>query len=131
MSRVKLAEPFGAVPRRLSDALSAGELTFDEFAILTWLELNVNYRAEPPAWHGTTREMAAAMRWPHTPKHLGKTLRGLHARNWLETDAKPRSPKRYAIRLKLAACRRTTGGVCDDCGYASDALHRGRCPECN
>lgn len=133
MSHGRVEEPFGAVPKRLSDALSEGELTLDEFAVLAWLELNVNYRLPEPAWHGTTRRMAEAMQWPHTPKHLGKVLRGLHTRGWIESGAQSRSPKPYALRLLRAACRRRGDGewgVCDECGFANDDVQLGLCPDC-
>jgi hypothetical protein len=94
----KFAEPFGDVPKRLADHLSAGELTWDEFAVLAWLELRVNYRVSPPIWRGTTRDLVAAMRWSHTPAYLSIVLRRLHTRGWIESTAKPRSPKPYTLR---------------------------------
>jgi hypothetical protein len=108
-----LDEPFGAVPKRLAEALFVGELTWDEFAVLAWLELNINYRVSPPIWRGTTRAMAEAMRWPHSAGHLRKVIRGLHVAGWIESTARPRSPKPYTIRLLRGATRRR------DCGQTA------------
>lgn len=100
-------EPFGAVPSRLGDDLASGDLTFMEFGVLAWLEaVGVNYRLDPPAWRGTTSGMAEAMAWPHQPKHLGRVLRALQEKGYIESTARPRSPRPYTIRLTGGAARR-------------------------
>lgn len=118
MSKARYDEPFGAVPKRLAHALEAGELDTYEFTVLCWLTLNINHKLPVPAWSGTTRGMAEAMRWPWTVKHLGKVLARLHDRGWIVSDVKPRSPKPYTVRLATAATL-TTGATCAVCGEPS------------
>ncbi len=112
-----ITEPFGAVPTRLADDLHAGHLTMLEFAVLVWLELRLNYRVSPPIWRGTTSGMAEAMAWQQTPKHLGRLLRSLHAKGYIVSTAKPRSPKPYTVHLTRGAALREG----DTAEWASDA----------
>lgn len=126
----RASEPFGSVPKRLSEALYVGDLTWDEFGLLAWLICNVNYHLPDPLWRGTTKDLAESLRWEYTVKHLGKLLRRLHAGGWIESTAQPRSPRPFTIALRKAACQRPGFGICDACGAAADDVWQGSCGSC-
>jgi hypothetical protein len=99
MSGGERVELYTRVPHRVQRAVTAHELTFNEYGVLVWLI----YRC----WRdgGTTAATLSSiheeMRWPHTTEALRQALHRLAEKGWVESEPPSRggrSPWRWSLK---------------------------------
>lgn len=90
------AQSFELYPRAVVEAKKAGELNYNEFAVLLYIIGDTNWQSRN--WKGSLSALDGNLEWPHTDEALRKTLLSLREKEWIEYEI-GQGQKHYTITL--------------------------------